>query len=140
MVRTSKLGRRRGTVILESAVVLPITFFFILGLVIGALGIFQYQLVAELAREGSRYASMHGSQYAQDTGNPAATQQDVRNAILASATTLNPSQLTVAVSWNSSNAPNTNTVTVTVTYAWSPLLYLTGPINLTSSSTVQMQY
>jgi hypothetical protein len=33
-----------------------------------------------------------------------------------------------------------NYVTVTVTYQWTPVLYLTGPITLTSTSTVQVNY
>ncbi len=40
------------------------------------MGIYRYQQVASLAREGARYASVHGSQYAADTGNAAATASD----------------------------------------------------------------
>jgi hypothetical protein len=33
-----------------------------------------------------------------------------------------------------------NIVTVQVTYQWYPLLYLVGPINLTSTAVVPMSY
>jgi hypothetical protein len=54
--------------LVECAVVYPITFFLILGLIIGALGIFRFQEVAALARAGARYASTHGAQFRKDTG------------------------------------------------------------------------
>jgi hypothetical protein len=57
---------RRGITLLEGAVVYPITFLLILGLIIGALGVFRYQEVAALARRGARYASTHGAQYRKD--------------------------------------------------------------------------
>jgi Flp pilus assembly protein TadG len=132
-------NRRRAATLVESAFILPLAFFFILNLVAGGLLVYRYQLVAELAREGSRYASVHGSQYASDTGNAAATATDVSNAVQAFAAGLDTRQLSAAVSWNSSNKPGINTVTVTVTYQWQPLVFF-GRIALTSSSTVQMQY
>lgn len=57
---------RRGATVVECAVVLPVTFMLLLGLVIGAMGIFRYQEVASLARAGARYASTHGAQYRKD--------------------------------------------------------------------------
>lgn len=50
----------------ESAIVLPITFLLLLGPIIGGLGIFRYQEMAHLSRETGRFASVHGGQYAQD--------------------------------------------------------------------------
>jgi hypothetical protein len=44
--------------------VLPVTFFLIFGLVIGAIGVFRYQETAHIARETARFASVHGGQYA----------------------------------------------------------------------------
>lgn len=143
--------RRRGTTTIEFAFVAPIMFFMILGTIIGSLGVSRYQQVASLAREASRWASVHGAQYEQETGQPAATPQDVFNqAILPSSVALNADALSCEVTWNRSNIPLEvdedvetpfgNTVTVTVSYEWFPELYLVGPINLTSSSTDQMRY
>src|SRR5213593_2814721 len=44
--------QRRGASVLEFAIVAPVTFMLILGLIIGGLGVFRYQEVAQLAREG----------------------------------------------------------------------------------------
>ena len=43
--------RRHGTHALECAVVFPVVFLLLFGLLIGALGVFRYQQVASLARE-----------------------------------------------------------------------------------------
>jgi Flp pilus assembly protein TadG len=143
--------KRRGTTTVEFAVTCPIAFFLILATIVGAMGVFRYQQVAQLAREGARWASVHGGEYAEQTGNPAATPEDIYNqAILPFASTLDPSYLSYQVTWDRNNfplwvdedyeRPTGNTVTVTVSYQWMPELILVGPIVLTSSSTSQMYY
>ncbi|HWG41906.1 MAG TPA: TadE/TadG family type IV pilus assembly protein [Gemmataceae bacterium] len=144
-------SRRAGFAATESIVILPILMLLIIGTVVGGYGVFRYQQIAMLAREGARYASVHGGQYQQDTGNTSATAQDVyNNGIAPYATNLDRSQLTYSVSWNSGNTPYSmsgeyekptgNTVTVTINYNWVPELYLVGPITLSSTSTVPMAY
>jgi Flp pilus assembly protein TadG len=151
MLRSSSNRSRAGLAAAESVVVMPLLLSLIFGTVVGGYGVFRYQQLALLAREGARYASVHGGQYQQDTGNPAATPQDVyNNAIVPYATSLDLSQLTYSVSWNATNMPFSmsgdyekptgNTVTVTVTYKWFPEGYLVGPITLRSSSTLPMSY
>jgi hypothetical protein len=118
--------------------------------IVGGLGVFRYQQVAALARQGARFASVHGAQYAKEKGKPAATATDIAaNIVQANSAALKPELLTCTVTWNSTNQPLTttdyedpvgNTVTVTVTYQWFPEVYLTGPITLTSSSTAQILY
>lgn len=152
MIRHSRNLCRSGFVATESVVVLPTLFFLILATVVGGYGIFRYQQLAMLAREGARYATVHGGQYQQETGNPAATAQDIyNNAVVPMATNLDLSQLSCTVSWNADNmpynmnsgdyeTPTNNTVTVTVNYKWFPELYLAGPIYLSSTSTMPMSY
>src|SRR5690348_1331412 len=131
MVRPLPAGPRTAAASAESAFVLPLLFFLMLAIVVGGYGVFRYQQISMLAREGARYASVHGGQYQLETGNPAATAQDVyNNAIVPLATSLDLSQLSATVAWNSSNmpysvntdydAPISNTVTVTVSYNWFP--------------------
>ncbi len=138
--------QRRGATAVEFAISCPIVFFLIFATIVGALGVFRYQQTAELAREASRWACVHGGQYAEETGNPAATAQDVyTSAIQPSATMLDLSKLSYQVSWNKSNMPLDattsyqtpvgNTVSVTVTYQWFPEVYLIGPITRSKCST-----
>jgi Flp pilus assembly protein TadG len=59
---------RRGATAVEAAVVYPLTFLLLIGLVITAQGVARYQEVAAMARAGARYAATHGAQYRKDTG------------------------------------------------------------------------
>jgi Flp pilus assembly protein TadG len=140
---------RRGAAMVEFALVGSATFIIVLGLLIGGLGIFRYQQVARLARDAARWASVHGTQYAKDTKNTAATASDVyNNAIKPSASALNLNNLTYSVTWNQSNSPYhtnnnnvnvANTVTVTVNYRWVPEAFL-GGITLSSTAVSVMYY
>jgi Flp pilus assembly protein TadG len=141
---------RSGATAVEFAIVGPVAFLLMLILLIGGMGIFRYQELASVAREASRWASVHGAQYQLDTGNPAATPTDVYNNVIApNAVGLDLTQLSYSVTWSTDNRPfNTiivnnqwvpvrNTVTVTLTYQWIPEMYL-GGYTLTSTSTVPM--
>jgi len=148
-VRRTLNTPRRGAQVLEAAIILPVVIILTLGTLSTALGIYYYQLVATLAREGARYASVHGTQYAAATGNPAATAATIyNNAILPMAVGLTPGNLTYSVTWNTANSPTSvvsgqtvyNSVSVTVTYQWTPNLYITGPLNLTSTSVMPMSF
>ncbi|HZY85787.1 MAG TPA: TadE/TadG family type IV pilus assembly protein [Gemmataceae bacterium] len=142
---------RRAATLVESAFVLSVLFFLLLAVVVGGYGVLRYQQLAMLAREGARYASVHGGLYAQETGNPPVTPDQVyRNAILPYAVNLDPAQLSYTVTWDTDDMPYhmtgdyekpvANTVTVKVSYAWFPEAYLIGPITLTSTSTMTMSY
>src|SRR5258708_3477681 len=75
-MRCPRHPSRHGATLVEFAIVGPVTFMLLIGLMVAGMGIFRYQEVAHMAREASRYASVHGSQYASDTGNTAAAPDD----------------------------------------------------------------
>ena len=142
---------RRGVTTVEFAIVCPIAFFLIFATIVGGLGVYRYQQVAALAREGVRWAQVHGGQYEEETGNPAATPADIYNqAILPKAVALDPDRLSYTVTWDVNNyplavhedveTPIDNTVTVTVNYQWFPEVILVGPFTLSSTSVGQMMY
>jgi Flp pilus assembly protein TadG len=142
---------RRGATTVEFAICCPVVFLLLFATMAGALGVFRYQQTAELAREGARYACVRGGLYALETGNPAATPEDVyNNAIKPLAVAMDLNRLSYEVTWDKSNmpvdasesfaTPRGNTVTVKVTYQWFPELVLAGPYTLTSTSTAQMVY
>jgi Flp pilus assembly protein TadG len=97
----------------EAAVILPITCLLTIGMIIGALGIYRYQEVAHLAREGARYAATHGGRYQQDglpasTGVPAITDSNSLLSYLTQETSaLDPNYLTVAISWETMDSSGT---------------------------------
>ena len=159
---------RRGATILEFAVVAPITFLLILGLIVAGMGVFRYQEVAHLAREGSRYASTRAGDYtldgiAEQTGvGGILTHSDMHAYLSTRAVGVRPEDTTVIVSFSApnsvkpSNLPtyldttpdqvppaqkvHQNYVTVTVEYRWVPETFFTGPIKLRSTSTVPISY
>src|SRR5262249_6999412 len=97
---------RSGATMVEYAIVLTILVFLMLGTIIAAIGVFYYQQVSLLAREGSRYASVHGAEYAREEKVPAATAQDIyNNAIVPKMAGLDPNLLTYSVTWNTNNNP-----------------------------------
>jgi Flp pilus assembly protein TadG len=143
---------RRAATTVEFAFIGSVTFLLLMGLLIGGLGILRYQQIAHLARDAARWTSVHGADYAKETGNSAATATDVYNQVISpNAIGLDLSQLTYSVTWNTSNSPYqtntvngqtvkvTNTVTVTLNYQWLPEAFL-GGVNMSSTSVVVMSY
>ena len=101
-VRRTPNPPRRGVQAVEAAIVLPVVMMLILGTCSTAMGVYYYQLVATLAREGARYASVHGSQYVQPCrygGTPVTASDIYINAIKPMAVGLNLSNLTYTVQW-----------------------------------------
>jgi Flp pilus assembly protein TadG len=124
----------------ESALIYPLTLLLILGLIFGGLGIFRYQQMAALAREGARWASVHGDAYARETGNPATTAHDVfKTAIQPKAVALYPNCLNYTVTWSPDQRAG-STVTVTLSYRWVPEAFYNGAITLTSTSNAVMTH
>jgi Flp pilus assembly protein TadG len=139
---------RRGVASLEMAVVMPVFFLLLMCLIIGGMGVFRYQEVAMLARQGARYASTHGYQYRQDAGLPIGTTSDwttdiTNNGVLPYVVELDSSSLTVTATWpgviNQPNNPDNwpgSKVDVTVSYQWTPAWFGIGPITLSSTSSM----
>jgi Flp pilus assembly protein TadG len=139
---------RPAATTVEAAVIYPVVFLLLIGLLVGAQGIFVYHQTSHLARVAARYASVHGTQWAKDTGNTAASPTDIyNNAILPQVAGLDLSRLSYSVTYNQSNIPYStsivngtvvgtrNTVSVTVSYQWQPIAYF---VNNTLSSTSVM--
>ena len=145
--------RRSGATVVEGAVVYPVVFLVILGLVVGAAGVFRYSQLASLTREAARYASVHGGQYAREMKVTAPTPADIYNSVvLPRAEGFDTSQLNYSITYNNTNwpyhttldannnvIPIQNTVTVTLTYQWLPEAFL-GGVTLSSTSVMPMSY
>jgi hypothetical protein len=113
----------------------------LLGTVVLGLGVFRYQQLQCLAREGARYASVHGPQYAADSGNAYATNSSVLTHIETLAVGLDNSKLSCTVTWNP-NPPTTTTpsiVTVHLSYDWVPEGYFQS-MTLSASSVMPVTY
>ncbi len=142
IVRRDSAARRpsrRGATTVEFAAVASVVLMLVIGLIVCALGVFRYQEIARLAREGARYASVRGAMYSRNTGRPAATQTDVQQkVILPGSVILDPNKLTTTVAWSPDNQVG-STVTVTLNYQWLPE-WLFARITLSSSASAPMTY
>ena len=150
-MRINRRPRRAATAV-EFAMIAPAVILILLALFIGGAGIFRYQELAHLTREASRWAAVHGADYARATNLPAATAGDVYNQIIVpNAAAINLGRLTYTVVWDTDNNPYrteivggkvtrvNNTVTVTISYQWIPEAYL-GGVSLGSASTSAMAF
>ena len=148
---TRRPARRTGAAVVELAIIYSALFLVLFGLILGAIAVFRYQQVAQLAREGSRYAAVHGYNWATENSQLATTPNDVyEKAVRPRATSMDPSKMTCSVAWdinqrpyhtvvrNDQVVPVTNNVIVTVTYRWDALLF--GPVTLKSTSVSSMHY
>ena len=127
--------RRRGVTIVEVAMTAPVAILLVIGLVVGGLGTFRYQQVASLAREGASYASVHGPKYANRTGKPMATTDEVMsNAILPLAAGLDSSALHCTCTIDK----DANIASVSLTYDWLPEAFLPA-ITLGSTSVMTLE-
>jgi Flp pilus assembly protein TadG len=154
--------RRTGAALVETALVYPILFLLIFGIILMGVAVFRYQQVAHAAREGARWAAVHGASYGEEgaTASPpryAATAADIyTNAIKPQIAGMHASNVTYSVTWNTSNKrtrsytytdPSTgaqsvqamaNTVSVTVSYSWDTGLF--GVIPVSSTTVMTMSY
>ncbi len=129
---TERRRRRgqRGSDMVESALVMLAFMFILLGAVEFGRMVFAFNAVSDLAREGSRWASVRGS-----TSTTPATTTSVSNYVKTWAIGLNSANITVTTTWSPNNNPG-GTVDVTVRYTWSAILGILVPssMNFQSSS------
>src|SRR5437868_5783349 len=76
MFLRSHRPRRRGITLVEAAIVYPVVLLLTIGLCVVGLGVFRYQQVAAVAREGARWASVRGGQWAADGPSRTLTTSD----------------------------------------------------------------
>ena len=116
----------------------PLTFLLLLGLAVGSLGVFRYQEVGWLAREGSRWASVHGPTYSAEQGGSEATSASVRTYLAELSVGMNTSTSDFvctldATKWSQGVAQ------VTVTYTWAAEAVF-GSMSLTSTASTPITY
>src|SRR5215218_7848499 len=89
---------RRGAMVVEAAIVLPVLMLMTFGIIVGGMGVFRYQLVACQAREAARYASVRGADWEFDQDQPILTHAKiVQDVVLPLATTMDAKEITVLV-------------------------------------------
>lgn len=116
--------QRLGAAIVEFAVVAPIFFLFMMGIIEYGRMVMVQQVVTNASREGARAAILDG-----------ATTTKVENVVNAYLTSASINGATVAVTPNPPNiAPDGTPVTVTVSVGFDKVSWLPSPMYLGTSS------
>jgi len=129
---------RSGAVVVEAALVLPVILLLLIAIMSGAIMVFMADEVSNVSREGARWASVRGADYAMTTHRPAATAADVKAYVLQQPVMLDRSRMTVNVTWQGSNRAG-QFVTVEVYYDF-PGIGIFGARTFHSKSTTLMTY
>jgi hypothetical protein len=141
-------SRSRGQALVEFALVAPIFFLLLLGIIEAGRFIYHYQVLNDATRAGARYAIIHGAGSDCPTGpmppgrvaptcyDPAGN--NVRQAVSDAAFGLVPAgRLTIP---NPAYVPGNNArgsqVTVAVSYTYAPLVPILPPITISAESTL----
>ena len=134
---------RRGAAALEAAVVYPVAMLLLIGTVVVGIAVFRYEQLQALAREGARYASVHGPTYATEQNSSYATSSTVLTYVETMTAGIQSNALSCTVTW-APNPPTTSTpstVTVQLSYSWSPEGYLPPQaVSMTAASTMPVTY
>ena len=124
--RRRRMGDDRGENLIEFALVSIIFFMTIFGTIIFGIGVWRYNMVSDLAQEGARWASVHGS-----TSLSPADQAAVQAYVQSRA----PFDVTVTTTPTTVGASG-SFVTVRVQHSFDTLIPLLpgGPLNLLSDA------
>ena len=155
-MRLQRRQRRKGATLVESAFIYPVVFLVTFGIVLLGVAVFRYQQVAHMAREGARWAAVHGAAYSRENPTlPPGTPENIYTYGVkphAAGMTLNPSDVTVVWTVNNEQTASVvvidpvtgksrietraNLVAVTVTYSWNTGLFGTIPVSSTAVMTM----
>ena len=124
--------RERGAVVLEFGLAFLIFLSVVYGIMEFGRIVACYNIISGAAREGARYASVHGS-----ASGSAATATDIQGVVRNWALGMDTSAVTVTTTWSPGNAPG-GQVRVLASYAVAPFTSLILKNSITVQSSSQM--
>jgi hypothetical protein len=124
----------RGMALAEFAIGLTVLLLLVFGIVDLGRAVFAYNTISNCAREGTRFAIVHGAESPEPVG-PASNDPALENRLRQKyALGLDGNRLSIQSSWsNSNNAPG-SMVTITVRYNFQPATLFFLPLRLQSRS------
>lgn len=127
---------RRGTTLVEMAIVCPVVLVMLIGTIVAGLGVFRWTQVAALAQESARYASVHGPRYAYFQRARLVTTEDLmRDVIRPRIQGMDTNRLNCQLSWDES----CTVATVSIQYQWMPES-LFGGMELARTAQILVSY
>jgi Flp pilus assembly protein TadG len=141
------MHRRRGQALVEFVLVAPIFFLILFGIIDFGRYVYYVQILNNAAREGTRYAIVHGADSLAPTGPPddpsgADVIEVVREYLVGVIGIEDASTLTITPTWGTPPATPDNDrgtkVTVEVTYAFHSVIPIVPipPISVEGASTL----
>lgn len=139
--RRRRTERRRGQALAEFALVAPVFFLLLFGIIEAGRFIFYYETLNNATREGARYAIVNGENSFSPTGPPHQPSGDAVIArVRATAFGIPGGSILVTPTWGGSppNNERGTTVTVHATYTYSSMVPLVPlpTITVTAESTL----
>lgn len=131
----------RAESMVSFALTVSILFGFIFGLTTMCLAFYTYESISELAREGARYAIVHGSTCETSAGASCTASASQINTYVQNIGLPNVAGGTLSVNTtfpDGGEVPDTDRVEVNVTYTYPWDIPFLGSRNLTMSSTSEM--
>ncbi len=119
IVRRFLVGEQRGQALVEFALVLPLMLLVVLGLTDLARVVWQYNTLAYAAREGTRYAIVHGAASVTPVGPTNPSEPNIAAIVRSKA--IGVADVTVTTAWPDGNNYRNSRVSVDATAAFVPL-------------------
>jgi Flp pilus assembly protein TadG len=131
-----KPSNERGQTYVEFALIAPCFLLLLFSIMWLSLAVYSYNYVSYGAREGSRYAAVHGA----DSKQPVTTASAVTSFVQNKTPGLNTSKLTVNTTWTPAATPGKlgGTVQVQVQYQFQVSIPFMSSVTLPLTSTSKM--
>lgn len=150
-IRSSITRPRRGATLIETAIVLPVSLLFLLGMLELTIALVRHTVVAEAARRVARSAIVHGASATKAQGHwgPAPIELHAADDHPAAACardvlmTLDPAQVQINLRWPDGGNEPDDRVEVTIALVHQPLVTfpgLYGQLNLSGRSTMRIAH
>jgi Flp pilus assembly protein TadG len=129
-----------GSALVEFALTVPLLFTFFFGLIEVSMAIYTHQVISETAREGTRYAMVHGSTCLNGSGNSCTVTASNVNSYVAAIPwpNIGGGTTTINTTYPDGNEAPGSRVQVTITYAFPFRVPFIPTSTLTMSSTSVM--
>jgi Flp pilus assembly protein TadG len=126
----------RGQAFFEFALIAPAFLILLFSIMWLSLAVYDYNFVSYAAREGSRYAAVHGT----DSKQPVTTASAVTAFVQKETAGLDTSKLTVSTAWSPAATPGKpgGTVQVQIQYTFQLSIPFMSPVTLPLSSVSTM--
>jgi Flp pilus assembly protein TadG len=130
-------GGEEGSALVEFALTVPILLTFFFGLIEVSVALYMHQVLSECAREGTRYAMVHGSTCLNSAGSSCTVTAAQVNSFVSGLTwpNLGGAPMVVSTTFPDGNQSPGSRVQVYVTYAFPYRVPFVPPTTLNMSST-----